>query len=253
MRKFFVNVSNIGASNIVIDDVSDVKHISKVLRLKIGDNVVISDGDSWEYMCKISEITADAVILDIHDKQKLATEPAVHVALFQGVPKSSKLELIVQKTVELGVKEIIPVFMDRTVVVDNGKFHKKVQRLNSISQEAAKQCKRGYIPEVLEAIKFDECVKKLQTYDMVIFPYENEKNTNIKQVLREFKETYQDNDNFRNLKIAIIIGPEGGFSDEEAEKLVKNGAKRATLGKTILRTETAAIVTVAQVMYEFEL
>jgi 16S rRNA (uracil1498-N3)-methyltransferase len=136
--------------------------------------------------------------------------------------------------------------MSRCVVTDNGKYDKKVKRYNTIAQEAAKQCKRGTIPEVLSAVDFNGMLKSLDGFDKVIFPYENEEKDTLKKVLKSF-----EGEDIRN--IAVVIGPEGGFSDSEAQRLCESGALSASLGKTILRTETAGIVAVAMIMYEMEL
>ncbi len=221
--------------------------MKKVLRLSVGDELDISDGAAWEYHVEIEEMTADEAKLLILDKQKFAREPEIQVTLFQGVPKAGKMEGIIQKCVELGVHAITPVFMERTVVVDKGNFGKKLDRWQKISDEAVKQCKRGIIPEVRESLKFKDMVEELDEYDLILFPYENEENRTIKDCLRGLE-------NPESVKtIAIIIGPEGGFADKEAVLLDEAGAERVSLGKTILRTETAGPAALAMTMYELEL
>ena len=245
MSRFFTDASNIGDEYISITDRQDIKHLSKVLRLKEGDSVDVSDSAEWEYKAEIEEIREDEVILKITDKQKFAREPEVQVTLFQGIPKAGKMETIIQKCVELGVHAVVPVFMDRTVVVEKGNFGKKLDRWQKISDEAVKQCKRGMIPEVMEQRKFKQAVKDLQNYDLVLFPYENETGYSIKDCLRNLKEKPEN--------IAIIIGPEGGFSNSEVADLDEIRAEKVTLGKTILRTETAGMAALAMTMYELEL
>ena len=146
---------------------------------------------------------------------------------------------------ELGVHAIVPVFMERTVVVDKGNFGKKQDRWQKISDEAVKQCKRGIIPEVGSAVKFSGMLDVLPNYDLILFPYENEENRTIKDCLRQITCLPET--------VAIIIGPEGGFSDKEARTLDEAGAERVSLGKTILRTETAGPAALAMTMYELEL
>ena len=245
MSRFFTDASNIGDEFISITDKQDIKHLSKVLRLKAGDSVDISDSCEWEYRAVIDEISEDEVILKIIDKQKFAREPEIQVTLFQGIPKAGKMETIIQKCVELGVHAVVPVFMDRTVVVEKGNFGKKLDRWQKISDEAVKQCKRGMIPEIMDQRKFRQALEDLKTYDLILFPYENETGYSIKDCLRGLNEKPQT--------VAIIIGPEGGFSDSEAEALDEIGAERVTLGKTILRTETAGMAALAMTMYELEL
>lgn len=245
MNRFFTEPGNIKGDSIIIDNKQDIRHISKVLRLGRGDEIQVSDAAKWEYIGEITDISKDMVILKIVDRQKNATEPDVQVTLFQALPKQSKMELIIQKTVELGIYEIVPMFTARTVVTDNGKMDGKLTRWQRISDEAVKQCKRGYIPEIKPAINFKEMIERLKEFDLVLFPYENEENRTLKSALRELKD--------KPKKIAIIIGSEGGFSDEEADKLKSEGADCVTLGKTTLRTETAGMASLAMVMYELEL
>ena len=245
MSRFFTSPESVGEKSIRITDQNDIHHITKVLRLKIGDKIDISDSDKWEYETEISYMDKDYVEAIIIDRQKFANEPRSKVTLFQGVPKQGKMELIIQKTVELGVYEIVPVFTDRTVVTDNGKFSKKIERWQKISDEAVKQCKRGIIPTVADDLTFKEMMERLKAFDLVLFPYENEDDRTIKDALRERKDIPET--------IAIIIGPEGGFSDKEALALNDFGAECVTLGKTTLRTETAGMVALAMTMYEFEL
>lgn len=243
--RIFTDPVNIGDKYITIQDKGDIKHMIKVMRLKEGDRVDVSDSAQWEYETEIDQITDDEVLLKILDKQSFAREPEVRVTLFQGVPKAGKMETIIQKCVELGVYSITPVFMERTVVVEKGNFGKKLDRWQKVSDEAVKQCKRGIIPEISNQLRFKEMVSQLEDFDLVLFPYENESSYSIKDCLRNLTS--------KPATIAIIIGPEGGFADYEAELLDEAGAVRVTLGKTILRTETAGMATLAMTMYELEL
>lgn len=245
MSRFFVDAADVGEMSIFIRSKEDIKHISRVLRLREGDHIEISDSSQWEYKAEILFIEDDQIEAKIVDKQKFAREPQVQVTLFQGIPKQSKMETIVQKCVELGVHEIVPVFMERTVVVDKGNFGKKRDRWQKVSSEAVKQCRRGIIPGIGEAIKSSQLAAALEGFDLVLFPYENETGRTLKDSLRSQKEPPHS--------IALIIGPEGGFSDKEAELLKAQGADCVSLGKTILRTETAGPAALAMVMYELEL
>lgn len=254
MSRFFVDPASIGEKYIYIDDKNDVKHMLSVLRMKKGDTLTVSDKSEWEYECEISMIEDGQICLLITDKQKFASEPDLRVTLFQGVPKGSKMDDIVRKTTEMGIARIVPVFMDRTVVKDNGTYHKKISRMQQIAGEASKQCGRGVIPEISDKLSFGEMISLLDNYDVVVFPYENEKGTTIKDALRDICIDPACSNQKPAIKTcAVIIGPEGGFSDTEAEDLKKTDALCVTLGKTILRTETAGIVTLAMIMYELEL
>ena len=257
MSRFFVSPEDIGQNLIIMHNADDLHHMMKVLRLKEGDEVDISDGTEWEYRARIESLAKDEAELVILDKQAFAAEPSVKVTLFQGIPKQGKMETIIQKCVELGVYQIVPVFMDRTVVVDRGHFGKKVDRWNKVSAEAVKQCRRGIIPEVAQPIRTEDLLRDrdnrgtpdlFEEFDMVLFPYENERGTTIKDALRGEEDADRQ---LRN--IAVIIGPEGGFSDEEAAAIIGAGGVSVSLGKTILRTETAGMAALAMIMYELEL
>lgn len=251
MSRFFVEPENIGEKNIIIDNREDLHHMMKVLRLSAGDEIEVSDSVEWEYTAELLYIDSDSAEARIIDKQRFTTEPEVQVTLFQGIPKQGKMETIVQKCVELGVHAVIPVFMDRTVVVDKGNFGKKVQRWQKVSDEAVKQCKRGLIPQVFDPMKMPEVLTTFGVFDLVLFPYENEDGTTIKDVLRKVRESSEWLEGRK--RIAVIIGPEGGFSDKEAADIVAAGGRSVSLGKTTLRTETAGMATLAMVMYEMEL
>ena len=173
----------------------------------------------------------------------------MNVTLFQGIPKQGKMELIVQKSVELGACRIVPVFMKRTVVADKGNFGKKTARWQKVAAESVKQCKRGRIPEVSAPVRFPDMMSGLGKFDLVLFPYENEEGTTMKDVLRDFMSCRDH----KNADIAVIIGPEGGFSDEEAAEIVSSGGRSLSLGKTTLRTETAGMAAISMIMYEMEL
>ena len=246
MSRFFVNPEDIGNNLITIKNADDLHHMIRVLRLKEGDEVDVSDGVCWEYRARIQTLTKEEAELAILDKNAFAAEPSVQVTLFQGIPKQGKMETIIQKCVELGVHRIVPVFMERTVVVDRGNFSKKIDRWNKVSAEAVKQCRRGIIPEVAQPIT--GIPDMFEEFDMVLFPYENERGTTIKDALRGEKDAD------RQLRsIAVIIGPEGGFSDEEATAIIGAGGVSVSLGRTILRTETAGMAALAMIMYELEL
>lgn len=245
MSRFFVDRSAVGGMTIKITDADDRKHMTKVLRLGVGDAVSISDSVQFEYTTEITEIGKDHIEARILDKQRFAREPELKLTLFQGIPKQGKMETVIQKAVELGVWSIVPVFTDRSVVVDHGNFHKKTERWQKIADEAVKQCKRGIIPQIQRKMTFREMLDSLPAYDLILFPYENEEKRSIKDCLRDIREKPET--------AAVIIGPEGGFSDSEAEALVKIGARSVSLGKTVLRTETAGMAAIAMTMYELEL
>jgi 16S rRNA (uracil1498-N3)-methyltransferase len=245
MNRFFVRETAVKAGNIQITDKEDIKHICKVLRLGIGDKLEVSDSNALEYLTEIVDIGPAMVTVRILDKQKFAREPQIKVTLYQAVPKQGKMETIIQKSVELGVYSIVPIITARTIVTEKHGIEKKLDRWNRVSAEAVKQCKRGIVPEVKKSLNFNEMLDDLAQYDLVLFPYEDENDASIKDVLRNLKDKKEN--------IAVIIGPEGGFSQEEAQAVVDAGGKSVSLGKTILRTETAGPATLAMIMYELEI
>ena len=275
MSRFFVEPQQVGLNTITIEDAGDLRHMRKVLRLQPGDEVDISDGQMWEYRTRIDVLDADSAQLTILDKQSFAAEPSVEITLYQGIPKQGKMETIIQKCVELGVYRIVPVFMDRTVVVDKGNFGKKVERWQKVSAEAVKQCRRGIIPKVTQAQRMPQVLEELTPaddttpgmgatpgcYDLVLIPYENEQGTTLKDVLREAGASSAQAVSGASSaiepsglrRIAVLIGPEGGFSEAEVAAVTAAGGKSVTLGKTTLRTETAGMAAIAMIMYELEL
>ncbi len=255
MIKFFTEKENIIGDKIYITSADDMKHLVKVLRARIGDEVVVSDKEAFEYLTEIEEIRDVEVVLAIKDKYEFRNEPKTEVTLYQGIPKGPKLETVVQKTVELGVHRIVPVFMDRTIVSDKGNFSKKVARLQKIADEAVKQCKRGIIPCVSDAMDNDAMIDDLKAmnYDGIILAYEDEKGYSIKDAIRERGGELNLK---KGSRVALIIGPEGGFEKEEVDGVLETFGRKAvsvTLGKTILRTETAGMAALAMIMYELEL
>lgn len=250
MSKFFIDVNNITDSNIKITG-EDVKHIKNVLRLKEGDNLLLCDGCQTDYKCRINKIHDNEIIASIINSEQSKTEPPVEITLFQCLPKSDKFEFIIQKSVELGVKKIIPIISERTVIrIDNEReaFRKK-ERWQKIAYEAAKQCGRGIIPEISMPEKFENTIKQIGEFKLKIIPYEKENKRGIKALL---KDKAINNQNKDILKIAILIGPEGGFTEEEVDLATKNSFHSVSLGPRILRTDTAGLNVISVLMYEFE-
>lgn len=246
MHKFFTEPHNISENKgIIIGD--DVKHIYKVLRLSEGEEVVLNNCEGTEYLGKINSINKSEVIVDIIKKLDINNESDIKIHLFQGLPKGQKMDLIVQKGTELGINEFIPTITNRVDVKLKGEF-KKLDRLNRIALEASKQSKRSIIPKVKEVINFDEAMLKLKDMDLVLVPYENAENFGIKTLMRKLREENEDLSYIHN--VGIVIGPEGGFEEEEITALNNQGAYIVTLGRRILRTETAGFTATALIQYE---
>lgn len=226
---------------------SDVNHIKNVLRKKINDELEVCDESQNRYFTKIREMTSEEVWLSILKKSSDSTEAKVKIDLYQGLPKSDKMDMIIQKCTELGVSEFYPVLMDRVIVkIDEQKERKKVERWSKIAQEAAKQSGRQIVPGVQNIMKLENIIENLSKYDIVIVPYECEKNDTVKDVLENIGNSIES--------IAVVIGPEGGFSEKDMVMLQKvSSMKKVSLGKRILRTETAGLATVAMLLYVFDM
>lgn len=243
MHKFFVEREKI-INNLASIEGDDAKHIYKVLRLSVNDKISINDCLGNEYIGNIINISKNIVKAELIEQVDINNESNIDITLFQGIPKSSKMDMIVQKNTELGVKNIIPIITKRVVVKANKVELKKIDRYNKIAKEACKQCKRSLIPQIDNPIEFDDFLKLLKYQDLIIVPYENEKKWGIKKIVKEMHK-----EDIKN--IAIVIGPEGGFEDSEIQKLKDIGAYIVSLGPRILRTETAGFVATSIVMYEF--
>ena len=245
MYRFFVEPEQVGEKEITITG-SDVNHIKNVLRMKPEETILISSGESLEYTCYIRELKEEEIIAHIMYVQESGYELPSRLYLFQGLPKSDKMELIIQKAVELGVHEIIPVASKRAVVkLDEKKEEKKRTRWQAISESAAKQSKRMYVPEVRKVMSFSQAVEYAGQLDVVLVPYELAKGMGeTREIIGQIK---------KGQSVGIFIGPEGGFEEAEVELAVeKANAKAITLGKRILRTETAGLTVLSILMFTLE-
>lgn len=242
MDRFFVGKNNINLENkTCIIEGEDVKHISKVLRCRIGEELEICDNDNNEYICEITNIDKSQVELNIVEVVNIKRESDLKIKVYQGLPKGPKMEMILQKLTEVGVDEIILVQTKRTVVkVDDKKEDKKIERWERIIYEAAKQSKRGKIPKLRGVLSFKEALADMKENDFNIAPYENERTKSIKQAIKGV--------DIKN--IGIFVGPEGGFEDTEIKAIEEIGGQSVSLGPRILRTETASLVASSIVLYE---
>lgn len=244
MQHFFVPPSQVEDGEIQIHG-SDVNHMKNVLRMRPGEEVMVSDGNNRMYRCRILDYPGESARLEILEEQPADTELPSRIYLFQGLPKQEKMELIVQKAVELGVCQVIPVEMKRCVVkLDLRKAAKKVQRWQQIAESAAKQAGRGYIPRIREVMSFEEALELAGELDVRLIPYELAKGMDhTRSVIGKIRP---------GESIGIFIGPEGGFEKEEVERARQAGALPVTLGKRILRTETAGMAVLSILMYHLE-
>ncbi len=246
MYQFFVEPSQIQDKKVIITG-SDVNHIKNVLRLKTGEEIAVRNGvDGKEYRCGIEEFAQDQVICSLRFVKEEGVELPSKIYLFQGIPKADKMELIVQKAVELGVYEVIPVAAKRCVVkLDEKKARAKVNRWQGIAEAAAKQSKRGVIPVVQEPMTMKEAAAYAREKDVKLIPYElAEDMAHTKKIMESISP---------GESVAVFIGPEGGFEESEVAEAVAAGIVPITLGKRILRTETAGLTVLSWLMYHLEL
>lgn len=248
MQKFFVKSEQIHDNTIEIIG-EDVNHIKNVLRYKVGEEVLVGNEATGEsYSCQIKEIEKEKVVLNIISKIEQSNEPKTYVHIFQGLPKADKMEHIIQKGTEIGVSEFTPVALSRSIVKLEGKESlKKIERWQKIAETAAKQCKRDRIPKINCIQNLKNLYEILKEYDIVLVAYEEEKENLLKTEIQK-----HINNKEKNLKIAIIVGPEGGLAKEEVNAIKEIGGIAVTLGKRILRTETAPLVMSTILLYEFE-
>ena len=249
MPRFFVKTEQIQDETITILG-EDVKHIKNVLRKDKGDKIEICNQENGKtYNCEINNIEDNSIITKIIDQIE-EQEDKIKIDIYQGLPKADKMELIIQKSVELGANAIIPVAMKRCVVkIDSKDENKKICRWQKIAESAAKQSGRNEIPEIRNIATVEKISNLINEYDSLIVAYENEKNNTIKRELFKLKDILQEKG---KINIALIIGPEGGLEEKDVELLKQSGAKIVTLGNRILRTETVALNMLSVIRYELE-
>lgn len=245
MYRFFVEPSQIMDKSIVITG-SDVNHIRNVLRMKIGEEIAVSNGvDNKEYRCGIEKYTDHEVICTLRFIKEDGVELPSRIYLFQGLPKADKMELVIQKAIELGAYEVIPVAAKRCVVkLDENKAAAKISRWQVIAETAAKQSKRGVIPAVHSVMSMQEAIKYAREMDVKMIPYElAEDMQHTKSIIEKIRP---------GISVAVFIGPEGGFEESEVQEAIAAGIEPVTLGKRILRTETAGLTVLSWLMYQLE-
>lgn len=242
MHRFFINKENINGKKIIIKG-EDVRHIANVLRLRTGNKAVLCDGEGKDYTVSIINIDKNSVITEILNIEKSVGEIDLDITIYQGMPKSTKMDLVIQKCTELGANKVVPIASERTVVklISKNDEIRKINRWQKVAAEAAKQSNRGKVPTICMPMSFENAVKDSLNKDLTLIPYEGEKITSLKEILSNEKPK----------NIGIFIGPEGGFADKEVQLAIDNKAKTVTLGKRILRTETAALMTLSCILYEY--
>ena len=245
MYQFFVEPHQIQGNQVVIEG-NDVNHIKNVLRMKPGEEIAVSNGqDGKEYRCGIAALEEDRILCELRFIKEDGVELSSQVYLFQGLPKADKMEMIIQKCVELGVYAVVPVATKRCVVkLDDKKAKSKISRWQGIAEAAAKQSKRRIVPEVMDVMSFKQAIQFVKDFEVKIIPYELAENmAKTKEIISALQP---------GQKIAVFIGPEGGFDEAEVQEALENGTEAITLGKRILRTETAGLTVMSWIMYQLE-
>ena len=244
MHHFFADPSCVEDGWIRIEG-ADAAHMGKVLRMRPGEGLLVSDGEGRDYLCQVEELEKEYARVRILEERQAGGELPARIWLFQGLPKSDKMDLIVQKAVELGAFGVVPTATKNAVVkLDEKKAKNKVARWQGISESAAKQSKRMIVPQVRPVMKYEEALKYARSLDMILIPYE---------LAKGMKHTRELFASIRpGQSVGIFIGPEGGFEEEEVKKAVEAGAEPITLGRRILRTETAGMTVLSILMYLME-
>lgn len=245
MYQFFVEPHQINDKIVRIEG-NDVNHIKNVLRMKVGEELSVSNGvDGREYRCGIVSMDEESILCELRFVKEDGVELPSQVYLFQGLPKADKMELIIQKAVELGATAVVPVAAKRCVVkLDDKKAKSKITRWQGIAEAAAKQSKRRIVPEVMDVMTFKEALKYIQDFEVKLIPYElAEDMSKTKEIISSLQP---------GQRVAIFIGPEGGFEEAEVQLAMENGVEPITLGKRILRTETAGFTVLSWIMYQLE-
>lgn len=243
MYHFFVSPEAVADGTVTITG-NDVNHIRSVLRMKPGEGLTVNDG-THDYVCRLSSLQKEFVTAEIIKISGCDSELPARIYLFQGLPKSDKLELIIQKCIELGAHAIVPVMMKRCVVkLDSKKEEARLKRWSAIAESAAKQSKRGLIPEIFPVMSYDKAIDMASKMNHILIPYEKAENMDV---TREAMRKVRPGD-----ELALFVGPEGGFEESEIALAESKGAKAITLGKRILRTETAGMAAIAMLTYEIE-
>lgn len=236
MPRFFVDEQP--ENDILVLRGENAHHAGRVLRLRAGEAVTLCDGKGMDYDCTVEQVEKDTVVCRVRDQHLAETEPKQHLTLFMALPKGDKMEFIVQKAVELGVSEIVP-YLSKNCVSRPDKTEKKVERWQKIATEAAKQCGRGRLPMVSAVVSVEQAILHASKAETALFFYENEMQTGLRDALASGV----------GQAVSLMIGPEGGFSPAEAEAAQKAGLCSVSLGKRILRCETAPIAALAAVLY----
>lgn len=250
MPQFFIKSSNINEKEAIISEKEDIKHILNVLRYRIKDELILVDENEFTYKVIITAIQKDSIATKVVEKFKSCRKLNLNITLSQSILKASAQDILIQKATELGVKTIVPIVSRYTVVkLDNKKdMEQKIKRWQKIAFESCKQCERLDIPVVADIISLENLLKNIDDYDLCVVCVERHAEMSIKEFLKLNKPSVSE-----NFRILVIVGPEGGWSDEEINSFKQKGLKTLTLGNLIFRAETAAVNVLSDIIYEYEL
>ena len=244
MQRYFIPADRFGSDTVHITG-DDAHHLANVMRAKAGDTVIVADGSGREAIVKVSSLSKNEISAEILELRESVSEPRVRITIAQAMPKADKMETIIQKGTEIGAAGFIPFNSERTIVqYDAKKEHKRLERWSKISKEAAEQAHRGRIPDIAPVCSWKELLGLAEKADAAFFCYEKESNLTLRKHLDRLKIEEKAN-------IMLIIGPEGGFSEKEAREAEEAGCLTVSLGRRILRTETAALVGMSCILYEY--
>lgn len=247
MQRYFVSPEQLNENKVVITG-EDARHISKVMRGKTGDKLIVSDGLSREALVEITDIEAGAVTAAVLEQLEMTHEPAFKVTVAQSLPKGDKMETVIQKCTEIGAVSFVPFISERTIVqYDAKKESKRLERWNKIAKEAAEQSHRNTVPEVAQPLGWKQLLSTFDRYDAVYFCYEKEEGLQLRDALKPFMQVLPTD---HAPGVLLLVGPEGGFTEEECRQAEEAGAASVGLGRRILRCETAGMVALACILYE---
>jgi len=248
MQRYFLSKEHFNGDYVMIDG-EEAKHISRVMRMGVGDLIICCDNEGECYLCKISEVLSDSVKAEVVERMDQNVELPIEVTIAHGLPKGDKLELVIQKGTELGATLFLPFQAERSIVKWDGKKEKKkIERWNKISKEASEQSHRQYVPRVETVQTFKQLIQRFHLYSFVLLAYEEEAKNDEKSRFHHTLSQMKKGDS-----LLLVVGPEGGFSDREVEVMVEAGAISCALGPRILRSETAPLYGLAAISYHFEL
>ncbi|CAM2832364.1 RsmE family RNA methyltransferase [Paenibacillus sediminis] len=247
MQRYFISPEQFGEQTVQILG-EDARHISKVMRAKLKEKLIVSDGISREAIVEIESIDPGSVTATIVERLELTSEPWLQITIAQSLPKGDKMETVIQKCTEIGAVSFIPFLSERTIVqYDSRKEEKRTERWRKIAKEAAEQAHRNKVPLIEAPISWKSLLSSFDNYDLICICYEKEQGDQLRDVIQPFVQRLEQQGTYR---VLVVVGPEGGFSEAEIKQAEEAGAVSVGLGRRILRTETAGMAALTCILYE---